>query len=116
MTLRYVFNHPAGGVPTEGERAREEERLAAAEAARPGALRLRVAVLSGADAEVRVDASDTLAQLKMKIHARHGVHPRDQALTHGGARLEADGMTMQALGLADGARLHLIITGVCPCN
>ena len=58
---------------------------------------------------------DTLAQLKMKIHARQGVHPRDQVLTHNGAQLRADGMTMQALGIADGARLHLVITDISPC-
>ena len=69
----------------------------------------------GADAEVRIDPLDTLAQLKMKIHARQGVHPRDQVLTHNGAQLRADGMTMQALGIADGARLHLVITDISPC-
>ena len=79
------------------------------------ALRVRVAMLSGADAEVRIDPLDTLAQLKMKIHARQGVHPRDQVLTHNGAQLRADGMTMQALGIADGARLHLVITDISPC-
>ena len=93
----------------EDRAIRDADAAAAAEAAKPGSMRVRVAGLSGAETEVFAEPSTTVAQLKQKLHGKQGVRPECQALTHAGALLNDASATLKALGIEDGARLHLVV-------
>jgi hypothetical protein len=81
---------------------------ASAAAAAPGARRTSARARrghGGGQQALKVSASDTVRELKLRILEAFGVHPCDQTLFLAGAPLGEDSTTLGAAGVVPGARL-----------
>ena len=85
------------------EDARDEARARAA-ALRPGTMRVFVKTLDGASAPVLCFEEETIATLKLRIHAQLGL-----SLWHENTRLYESG-TLQSYGIGAGAEIQALMT------
>merc|ERR1719171_1538310 len=71
-----------------------------------GGVTIHVATLSGKTFTLDVAASDSVASVKAKIHAKEAIPPEEQCLTFAGELLE-DGRTLSDYGIQAAATPHL---------
>ena len=75
-------------------------------------MKVRIELLStGQSFPLDVEASNTIGELKAKIHMEEGIPEHMQWLTFEGALLQNDGEPLSHCGIFEGATVGLILVG-----
>jgi len=72
-------------------------------------MKLIVVTLAGREIEVAVAPESSVHEVKQHIAEKEGIPPEQQRLVFGGHHLE-DTQPLAEAGLADGSRVHLILS------
>ena len=78
-------------------------------------MKIFVTTLSGRSVTMEVDAKDSIANVKAKVHDKEGVPPEDQRLLYCGRQLE-DEYTIDDYQIENNSTLHLVMRlrgGMC---
>ena len=100
----------------EAERQREAEAEVAAKSARHRGLeqsmQICVKTLAGNVTNIDIEASDTIADVKLEFQNKEGTPPEKQKLIFGGQQLE-DSRTLADYGIKQGATIYVVMALSC---